>query len=109
AEWVESLLLETPPNIVRRRFSDLALLGKFGLRALKLGDEGITRMVKIMTQSARDFLDERFESNEIKTTLATDGVIGTNGGPATPGTAPPPCHHGRGGAGGRRGWWGVTQ
>src|SRR5215468_9112171 len=57
AEWVESLLLETPPNIVRRRLNDLATLGKFGLRALKLGDEGVTRMVKIMTQSVRDFLD----------------------------------------------------
>lgn len=87
AEWVESILLETPPNIVQRRFSDLAKLGKFGLRALRLGDEGLVRMVKIMTQSVRDFLDERFESDEIKTTLATDGVIGTNGGPTTPGTA----------------------
>src|SRR5262247_3616498 len=109
AEWVESLLLETPPNIVRRRLSDLASLGKFGLRALKLGDEGVTRMVKIMTQSVRDFLDERFESEEIKTTLATDGVIGTNGGPATPGTAYILLHHVMGGAAGARGLWGFIR
>src|SRR5262247_1451250 len=109
AEWVESLLLETPPNIVRRRLSDLASLGKFGLRALKLGDEGITRMVKIMTQSVRDFLDERFESEEIKTTLATDGVIGTNGGPATPGTAYILLHHVMGEAAGARGLWGFIR
>src|SRR5262249_52569394 len=60
AEWVESILLETPPNIIRRKFNDLTALGKFGLRALKLGDDGLVRMVKIMTQSVRDFLDERF-------------------------------------------------
>ncbi len=83
AEWVESILLETPPNIVQRKLADWVSLGKFGARALKLGDEGMVRMVKIMTQSVRDFLDERFESDEIKTTLATDGVIGTNGDHAT--------------------------
>lgn len=109
AEWVESILLETPPNIVQRRLGDLAKLGKLGLRALKLGDEGMVQMVKIMTQSVRDFLDERFESNEIKTTLATDGVIGTNGGPATPGTAYILLHHVMGGAAGARGLWGFIR
>jgi phytoene dehydrogenase-like protein len=109
AEWVETLLMETPPNIVKRRFEDLLSLGKFGLRSLKLGDEGLVRMVKVMTQSVRDFLDERFESNEIKTTLATDGVIGTNGGPATPGTAYILLHHVMGGAAGARGLWGFIR
>jgi phytoene dehydrogenase-like protein len=109
AEWVEKLLMETPPNIVRRRFEDLLALGKFGLQGLKLGDEGLVRMVKVMTQSVRDFLDERFESPEIKTTLATDGVIGTNGGPATPGTAYILLHHVMGGAAGARGLWGFIR
>lgn len=109
ADWVESILLETPPNLVGRKLSDLVSLGKFGMRALKLGDEGLVRMVKIMTQSVRDFLDERFESDEIKTTLATDGVIGTNGGPATPGTAYILLHHVMGGAAGARGLWGFIR
>jgi phytoene dehydrogenase-like protein len=109
AEWVESLLLETPPNIVRRSFGDLTKFGKLGLRTIRLGDAGLTRMVKIMTQSAREFLDERFESNEIKTTLATDGVIGANGGPATPGTAYILLHHVMGGAAGARGLWGFIR
>ncbi|MCI0336332.1 MAG: NAD(P)/FAD-dependent oxidoreductase, partial [Acidobacteria bacterium] len=109
AEWVESLLLETPPNIVRRKLTDLMTLGKFGLRTLKLGDQGLTRLVKVMTQSTRDFLNERFESEEIKTTLATDGVIGTNGGPATPGTAYILLHHVMGGAAGQRGLWGFIR
>lgn len=109
AEWVESILLETPPNIVRRKMADLMTLGKLGLKSLKLGDEGLVRMVKIMTQSVRDFLDERFESDEIKTTLATDGVIGTNGGPATPGTAYILLHHVMGGAAGPRGLWGFIR
>jgi phytoene dehydrogenase-like protein len=109
AAWVESLLLETPPNIVRRKLSDLAKIGALGLRTLKLGDQGLVRMVKIMTQSAREFLNEYFESEEIKTTLATDGVIGTNGGPATPGTAYILLHHVMGGAAGQRGLWGFIR
>ena len=109
AQWVESILLETPPNLVGRKVNDLVSLGKFGLRALKLGDAGLQRMVKIMTQSVRDFLDERFTSDEIKTTLATDGVIGTNGGPATPGTAYILLHHVMGGAAGARGLWGFVR
>ncbi|HZN11244.1 MAG TPA: NAD(P)/FAD-dependent oxidoreductase, partial [Blastocatellia bacterium] len=93
AKWVESLLLETPPNLVRRRLGDYAALGRLGLRTRRLADGGLERLVKIMTQSVRAFHDERFESPEIKTTLATDGVIGTQGGPATPGTAYILLHH----------------
>src|SRR6516164_6166167 len=62
-----------------------------------------------MTQSVRDYLDERFESEQIKTTLATDGVIGTNGGPSTPGTAYIMLHHVMGGATGIRGLWGFAR
>lgn len=109
AEWVEALLLETPPNIVRRRLADLVAMGKLSLRALKLGNAGLTQMIKIMTQSVRDFLNERFESEEIKTTLATDGVIGINGGPSTPGTAYILLHHVMGGAAGQRGLWGFVR
>ena len=109
AEWVEGLLLETPPNIIRRKISDLLQMGKLGLNTLKLGDDGLVRLVKIMTQSAKEFLQERFESEELKTTLATDGVIGTNGGPSTPGTAYILLHHVMGGAAGARGLWGFVR
>ncbi|MGE0101828.1 MAG: phytoene desaturase family protein [Blastocatellales bacterium] len=109
AEWVEGMLLETPPNIVRRKFEDLLAMGRMGWKLLGLGDEGLVRLVKVMTQSARDFLEERFESEQIKTTLATDGVIGTNGGPSTPGTAYILLHHVMGGAAGPRGLWGFIR
>ena len=42
-------------------------------------------------------------------TLATDGVIGTNGGPYTPGTAYVLFHHCMGGVGGKRGLWGFVR
>ncbi|HWC76980.1 MAG TPA: NAD(P)/FAD-dependent oxidoreductase, partial [Blastocatellia bacterium] len=108
-EWVEGMLLTTPPNIVRRKLRDLIGLGKLGLEALRFKDPEIIHLVKIMTQSVRDYLDERFESEQIKATLATDGVIGTNGGPSTPGTAYIMLHHVMGGATGVRGLWGFVR
>ncbi len=108
-EWVEGLLLRTPPNIIRRKLRDLVELGKLGLESLRFRDPDIVHLVKIMTQSVRAYLDERFESDEIKATLATDGVIGTNGGPSTPGTAYIMLHHVMGGATGIRGLWGFVR
>ena len=42
-------------------------------------------------------------------TLATDGVIGANGGPRSPGTAYILLHHVMGGVGGHRGLWGFVR
>lgn len=106
---VESLLLVTPPELPPRKPSDfieyLKLLGK--IRGLSRAE--ITGLVKIFTQSAADLLDEWFESPQIKVTLATDGVIGANGGPRSAGTAYILMHHCMGGVGGRRGLWGFVK
>ena len=64
-------------------------------------------LVKIFTASAADLLDEWFESEEVKVTLATDGVIGANGGPRSPGTAYILLHHVMGSVGGKRGLVGI--
>ena len=42
-------------------------------------------------------------------TLATDGVIGANGGPRSPGTAYILLHHCMGGVNGHRGLWGFVR
>lgn len=60
-------------------------------------------------RSARDVLDEWFESDAIKATLSTDGIIGYGGGPSTPGTAYNMLHHLMGMAAGSRGLWGFVR
>src|SRR6202162_4621185 len=106
---VESLLLITPPEFPPAGIGDfidyLKLMGK--LRGLR--PKEIVGMVKVFTESAADLLDEWFESEEIKVTLATDGVIGANGGPRSPGTAYILLHHVMGGVGGHRGLWGFVR
>src|SRR6185369_13632129 len=38
AEWVEGLLMTTPPNIIRRKLADLIGLGRMGLDAMRFKD-----------------------------------------------------------------------
>ncbi len=109
AQVAESLLLTTPPNFPPGGIGDfidyLKLLGR--MRGLSKTE--IVGLVKIFTQSASEFLDEWFESEQIKVTLATDGVIGANGGPRSPGTAYILLHHCMGGVNGHRGLWGFVR
>ena len=109
AQVVESLLLTTPPEFPPRGVGDFIDYLKVAARLRKLNRREIVGLVKIFTQSAADLLDEWFESPEVKVTLATDGVIGANGGPRSPGTAYILLHHCMGGVGGKRGLWGFVR
>ncbi len=106
---VESMLLETPPEFPPQRLGDFADYIKLLGRMRGLSRAELVGLVKIFTQSAADLLDEWFESEELKVTLATDGVIGANGGPRSPGTAYILLHHCMGGVGGKRGLWGFVR
>jgi len=105
----ESLLLTTPPDFPPSGVGDIIEYLKLAGKLRGLSRAEIVGLVKVFTQSAADFLDEWFESEEIKVTLATDGVIGANGGPRSPGTAYILLHHCMGGVGGVRGLWGFVR
>ncbi|MCU1273607.1 MAG: dependent oxidoreductase [Bryobacterales bacterium] len=109
AQVVESLLLTSPPDFPPRGVGDFIEYLKLAGRMRKLSRREMVGLVKIFTQSAADFLDEWFESPEVKVTLATDGVIGANGGPRSQGTAYILLHHCMGGVGGKRGLWGFVR
>ena len=109
ARFVESLLLTTPPDFPPSRPGDFLEYLKIAARLRKLSRRETVGLVKIFTQSASDLLDEWFESPELKVTLATDGVIGANGGPRSAGTAYILMHHVMGGVGGKRGLWGFVR
>ncbi len=108
ARVAEELLLVTPPAFPPG-ILDLPDYLKLGARMHGIARGQAVSLVKMFTQSASDFLDEWFESPEVKVTLATDGVIGANGGPRSPGTAYILLHHCMGGVAGRRGLWGFVR
>ncbi len=59
--------------------------------------------------SVADILDRYFESNAIKGALSTGGVIGSNLGPRSPGSAYVKFHHLLGKLNGHRGAWGYVR
>jgi phytoene dehydrogenase-like protein len=109
SQVVESLLLTTPPQFPPRGVGDLIEHLKLAARFRKLAPADMVALVKIFTQSAAELLDEWFESPELKVTLATDGVIGANGGPRSQGTAYILMHHVMGSVAGHRGLWGFVR
>lgn len=109
ARFIEPLLLETPPDVNHRGFDDWRKLASLGRRLMKMPADELVGHLRILSQSVKDFLDPWFESEQLKVAVATDGVIGTNGGPYTPGTAYVLFHHAMGGVGGKRGLWGFVR
>ncbi|HLK66566.1 MAG TPA: NAD(P)/FAD-dependent oxidoreductase [Bryobacteraceae bacterium] len=109
SQVVEGLLLTTPPRFPPGGIGDAIDYLKLAARMRGLSTQDIVALVKIFTQSAAEFLDEWFESEQVKVTLATDGVIGANGGPRSPGTAYILLHHCMGGVAGHRGLWGFVR
>jgi len=109
ARFIEPLLLETPPDVNHRGLDDWRKLASLGRRLMKMPADELVGHLRILSQSVKDFLDPWFESEQLKVAVATDGVIGTNGGPYTPGTAYVLFHHAMGGVGGKRGLWGFVR
>jgi phytoene dehydrogenase-like protein len=81
-----------------------ALLGRLG----ELGPD-LPHGLDVLTGSATALLERWFESEEVKVTLATDGVIGVFAPPSAPGTAYTLFHHVMGEGGGKRGVWGYVR
>jgi len=66
---------------------------------------GLARTVRALFGSAQRVLDEWFESEPLRSTLATDAIIGAFAPPSARGTGYVLFHHCMGRAGGRRGVW----
>jgi phytoene dehydrogenase-like protein len=109
SQVVEGLLLTTPPEFPPQGLGDFVDYLKLAAKMRGLSPKEIVGLVKIFTQSAVEFLDQWFESDEFKVTLATDAVIGANGGPRSPGTAYILLHHVMGSVAGHRGLWGFVR
>lgn len=108
AAILEPMLAMTPFNPGKLGWQDLPLLRyAFSQRhALRQRWPALTRF---LAGSARDVLDEWFESDALKATLATDAVIGANASPSQPGTAYVLFHHVMGECNGARGVWGYMR
>jgi phytoene dehydrogenase-like protein len=110
AEVLGPLLMTTPPTVGSKRPADLVdqlrLVWRFrGLDVKTVGD-----VTRLMTMSIVDILDRFFESDQVKTVMSLNGLIGTWAGPYEPGTGYVMAHHSIGDVGdGNLGAWAVPE
>ncbi|MFN8846827.1 MAG: phytoene desaturase family protein [Bdellovibrionales bacterium] len=109
AEVLEPMMTMTPPNPGNIHFSDLTGLGGLLFKNRKKLKHNWPELMRFLTGSATDMLNHWFESEELKTTLATDAVIGANASPSMPGTSYILFHHVMGECNGVRGVWGYMR
>jgi phytoene dehydrogenase-like protein len=108
ARAIEPLLDAPPFDPARVRLSDLGPL----LRALRAGiglRSDLAAALALVLGSATNGLTRWFESEPLRSTLATDALIGAHAGPSTPGTGYVLFHHLMGDTGGARGVWAYVQ
>lgn len=97
------------PNEIREWLKDTPLLLKTFRCCLGLTRSDAELAQELLTGSVADLLESRFESDILKGTLATDGIIGSTQSPREAGTAYVLLHHVMGNIFGERGVWGYVQ
>ncbi|PWU12300.1 MAG: amine oxidase [Verrucomicrobia bacterium] len=108
AAFLEPMLMQTPPNPWSNAPGNLLRLARTAWDFRKLGADGPAAL-EILTGAANPILDRWFESEELKTTLSTDAIIGAMATPSMPGTAYVLFHHVMGECDGVRGVWGYVR
>ncbi len=107
--FVKPILGMAPPDplaLTRQGLTDLLFLGR---RFKALSDADKYNQVQLMTMSAVDFLDQWFETDVLKATMAASGIIGTFLGVRSPGTAYVLLHHYMGEIDGALRSWGLSR
>jgi phytoene dehydrogenase-like protein len=90
---VRPLLGVAPPDPASFNLRELRSLAALGGHFRQLDEKHFHALVKLMTMSSADFLDEWFECEPLKATKSSSGIIGTFLGPRSPGTAYVLLHH----------------
>lgn len=107
AEVLRGLALQIPPNIgdgLRTLLSG----AQQGRMLAKLPLEQQRDVLDLFTKSARDFLNQWFESEAVKAAFGFDAVVGNYASPDTPGSAYVLLHHVFGEVNGKKGAWGHS-
>ncbi len=108
ADTIEPTLDMPPPDPSDTSLGNLWTLLKFAMRMRPLTGQ-LDDVMRLFMAPARTVLEDWFESDELRATLATDAVIGAWASPGTPGTGYVLFHHVMGETNGKRGVWGYVR
>jgi phytoene dehydrogenase-like protein len=109
ARFIKPILSVVPPDpggIDVRQWLPMVGLAR---RFRRLPERHQAVFVQLMTMSAAEFLDQWFETDPLKATIAASGIIGTFQGIRSPGTAYVLLHHYMGEIDGAFRAWGIPR
>ncbi len=109
ARFVQPLIDAPAPRPTSLHPAGLWELFQHGKRFHALDREKKAALLKLMTKSAVDLLDEWFESDQLKSPMSCSGIIGTFLGVRSPGTAYVLLHHYMGEIDGAFRAWGFAK
>ena len=107
--FVKPILTMLPPDPTSLDPRGLGTLLSLIQRFRRLSRQDQYNQVQLMTMSAVDFLDQWFETDVLKATMAASGIIGTFLGVRSPGTAYVLLHHYMGEIDGAFRSWGLPR
>tara|TARA_B100001113_G_scaffold92632_1_gene74217 strand:+ start:4692 stop:6323 length:1632 start_codon:yes stop_codon:yes gene_type:complete len=107
--FIQPLLMRTAPDPASFKIKDISEVLYLIKQFNQLTADQMAETVRFWTMSISDFLDEYFENDVIKASLALSGIIGTALGPMSPGTAYVLLHHYMGEVDGSIGSWGYAR
>jgi phytoene dehydrogenase-like protein len=107
--FAKDILAMTPPDPFSMKLRELRSLGDLGRRFRALPEHDRANQLQLLTMSAVDFLDQWFETDVLKATMAASGIIGTFLGIRSPGTAYVLLHHYMGEIDGAFRSWGLSK
>jgi Phytoene dehydrogenase and related proteins len=109
ARFIKPILAITPPDLTSLDPRPLMPLAALARRFQQLPQRQQAVFIQLMTMSASDFLDQWFETDPLKATMAASGIIGTYQGVKSPGTAYVLLHHYMGEIDGAFRAWGIPK
>jgi phytoene dehydrogenase-like protein len=109
ARFVKPILGVVPPDPIHLDPRQWAPLWQLGRAFNQLSELQRSVFVQLMTMSAADFLEQWFETDPLKATMAASGIIGTFRGIRSPGTAYVLLHHYMGEIDGAFRAWGIPR
>jgi phytoene dehydrogenase-like protein len=107
--FAKPILGMLPPDPTSLDPRGLLALLSIGKRFRGMRDHDRLNQVQLLTMSAVDFLDQWFETDVLKATMAASGIIGTFLGVRSPGTAYVLLHHYMGEIDGAFRSWGLSR
>jgi phytoene dehydrogenase-like protein len=109
ARFIKPILSAVPADQGRIRPTEWLSLAPLARRFAALPRRLRDTFIQLMTMSAADFLDQWFETDPLKATMAASGIIGTFQGIRSPGTAYVLLHHYMGEIDGAFRAWGIPR